>query len=418
MFLSLTVSNWVSFRETSTLSMVSGKMFDNDRRFMPSAMGQNVARTAVIFGANASGKTNFLKAITFLSWFIHNSWREGDSDDVIPFFPFRFTKKLNVPSKFEVVTEDAQKNIYYYALSLTTKTVLSESLSVRKVGSKRKKMLFSREGEVYHRYPDSGFLLKDIPASIRRRNASFIATVKQTELTCFNGFLETMRVQSNVNFIGRVERRPQNGFKDLAHNEELRTHVEQMLADFDTGISALRIKTQKAKDDPKLNQDPTIQQAIESVLGKVAVKVFMESEIYHVSAVHVVDGHKYILPLQFESNGTVQLISLLPEMLKVLDVGSVLVYDELEHGIHPNLLPFLLDLFYSEENNPHGAQLICSCHASDIMRTLDKRQIAFTQKNERQESELYMLDDFQRVRNDDNYEAKYLSGVYGAVPEL
>ncbi len=418
MFHSLTLSNWDSFKDPSTLSLVGGKSVDGDSRFTPSSIGGNIARTAVIFGANASGKTNFLKAFSFLSWFIKHSWQAADSRTSIPFSPFRFNKEPRRPTTFELVTEDSNKTVYYYTLSLTQKSVLSESLSAREAGTRRRRMLFSREGEEYHRYPGSGFTLKDLPLSVRRRNASFISAVRQTELNCFDGFLETMRIRTNVDFSGRIERTEGFEFKELAHNESMRKRVEQLLSSFDTGISELKIKTQKAKDNPAFAQNATLQQKIAELFGGPIVHDFMNSEIYRVTTIHQIDGQAYSLPFSHESNGTEQLVRILPQILKVLHDGAVLVYDELEHGIHPNLLPLLLELFYSPSDNQHGAQLICTCHTADIMHTLDKRQIAFTQKNGRQESELYMLSDFNQVRNDDNFVAKYLSGVYGGIPRI
>ncbi len=92
--------------------------------------------------------------------------------------------------------------------------------------------------------------------------------------------------------------------------------------------------------------------------------------------------------------------------------------DEIERNLHPNILPTLVNLFTSEETNPKGAQLICATHTPILMSVLSKYQIFLVQKNQECESEVYRLDEFPGIRNDENIFKKYLAGAYGGVPNI
>ena len=139
---------------------------------------------------------------------------------------------------------------------------------------------------------------------------------------------------------------------------------------------------------------------------------------YDVYVHHSVGGQDFKLTLYQESKGTQKLLPLLTKILSHSEYWGILIYDEIEFSLHPLLLQSLLELFYEEETNPHGAQLICTCHSTDCMNFLHKRQVFLTEKNEEQESSLVRLSDMAGVRNDDNIMQKYLSGTYGGVPKL
>lgn len=139
---------------------------------------------------------------------------------------------------------------------------------------------------------------------------------------------------------------------------------------------------------------------------------------YDVYVHHSVGGQDFKLALYQESKGTQKAIPLLTKIFLTLNTGGILVYDEIEFSLHPLLIQSLLDLFYDEDMNPLGAQLICTCHSTDCMSHLHKRQIFLTEKDENQESSLIRLSDMIGVRNDDNFMQKYLSGAYGGVPCL
>ncbi len=105
-------------------------------------------------------------------------------------------------------------------------------------------------------------------------------------------------------------------------------------------------------------------------------------------------------------------------MLPTLAKSGVVVIDEMEADMHPDMLTTLLNLFINPEINPHNVQIIFTCHAHEVLNLLDKTQVMLVEKNENGMSEAWRLDEMQGVRRDDNLYAKYRAGAYGAVPNL
>ena len=409
---SLKVKNFFSFREEQEFSLSGVASTEDDRRFFNTQSGKNVAKVGMIYGANASGKTNFLKSMAFLTWFLANSWRRLEEKSEIPYDPFIFTKENQGPTEFEIISESLKGVVYRYKLIFTAKKVLHESLRMRNKGDTRAVFLFIRDEEVYKIYPRVDFSLKDVPKTVLRENASFVAAARQMNVTDFDDFFQSVFcvsvIQGSVDSSFMMER---NIFKILENNQNGRLFVEKYLKEFDMGISRLEIKKKEVPD--------VVRKKINELLNSVVKDTNdVDFDIYNARIVHEIGGKEYSLQIEQESNGTQKMIPLLTWIFFTLSCGGILVYDEIEHALHPLLMEPLLDLFYDEEINPHGAQLICSCHATDSMNFLHKRQIYFASKNVNQESLLTRLSDIAGVRNDDNIMQKYLSGVYGGVPSL
>lgn len=407
----LKVKNFYSFLGEQEFSLSGMKSTLNDRRFMVTPSGKNIAKVAMIYGANASGKTNFLKAFSFLSWLILYSWEDLSQNDEIIFSPFHFMMTHSTQTEFEVLTESTTGILYNYSIRLTQEKIIHESLRMRPLNSSRFVFLFNRDEEYYKTYASAKFSVKDIPQKALRKNASFISAIKQTDIVCFDDFIDSIHILSNVSTSGRIRDNLQNSFRILSKNKEIKEFVEDQLKKCDFGISKIDIKKRKLSEEEK--QEFT----------KISCKFFepidnQDIEYYTAYTFHTVNGTTYKFPFRQESNGTRQALSFLTKTFLALKVGGILIYDEIEDGIHPLLLQSLLELFYDEESNPHGAQLICTCHSTDCMNFLHKRQVFLVEKDENQESSLLRLSDVAGVRNDDNIMPKYLSGAYGGVPCL
>ena len=107
-----------------------------------------------------------------------------------------------------------------------------------------------------------------------------------------------------------------------------------------------------------------------------------------------------------------------PYLYHVLSRGGLAVMDEFDNDIHALLMPELINLFQSRETNPNDAQILMSCHNPSVLECLSKEEIYFTEKDSLGRTEIYGLKDVQDVRRDANLYAKYLSGVFGAVPRI
>lgn len=412
---SLKIKNFYSFREEQKFSLLGTKSTSKDQRFMTTPSGKNVARIAMIYGANASGKTNFLKAFSFLSWFIQYSWRNLSQNEHFSFMPFVFTDNEKTTS-FEIVVESHNGHIYTYSLELTLAKIYKESLKIQKEGKGRHVYLFSRTNDNIKVYESAKFSMNENVATLVRSNASFISTLLQTNIDVFSDFVSAMVLKSNVQFWGRTQKDVHSCIDILVNNDDIRCHVEDFIKKSDTGISRIEIKEFKVEEEDERKMLSLLTKNLPNIPSLDTAK--SKFSFYEVSTIHIINNLEYKFSFELESNGTQQVISFLAEALSILQQGGIFVYDELEHGIHPLLIQQILDLFYDEATNPRRSQLICTCHATDALNFLHKRQIFFTEKNETQESCIFRLSDIAGVRNDDNIMQKYLSGVYGGVPYI
>jgi hypothetical protein len=124
------------------------------------------------------------------------------------------------------------------------------------------------------------------------------------------------------------------------------------------------------------------------------------------------------MPLHLESAGTRHFVKLYPMIAKVLSTGGVLLLDEIDASIHPMVLPEILRWFHDPRRNPADAQLWMTCHNVSLLDTLIKEEVLFTEKNSAGRTLVYGLADIAGVRREDNFYKKYLSGVFGAVPQI
>ena len=139
---------------------------------------------------------------------------------------------------------------------------------------------------------------------------------------------------------------------------------------------------------------------------------------YLVLGVHTLsDGSRHELQWMEESSGTRMAFTQLRYLLSVLADGGIAVIDELESDMHPHMIEPLLDLFASSHTNPHNAQIIFTSHSIETIGLLGKSQVFLVEKKDGA-SEAWRLDTMDGVRVQDNLYAKYMSGAYGAVPQL
>jgi AAA15 family ATPase/GTPase len=402
---SLAVRNFASFQEETLVEFTVGPKAGHREIFLPSTQ-PNIRVNAVtgVFGANASGKTNLLKGIAFLRYFILASASE-QPDKEIPIEPFVFVPDEQGESNPIVfgLEFEFEGELYRYDLELTPKRVLFESLHKKEA---RYRYLFERRWDAVNGKYD--FKSQDIGPSKQialRENASFLASavLQQHEFAQkISHYFQQLYV--NIHYLGRMQNHDPEvgnilGAADFFHQRgDLLGTAERYLIGADLGISKLKIGEIKL-----LNTE-----------GKEESAPFPIVE-------HQVAGRPYLRPLLHESRGTQALFVLLRYILPVLESGGVAVIDEFETGLHPHMVQAIVQLFYSQENNPKHAQLIANFHSDYLLQeTLEKYQIVLTEKNPvTLSSEAWRLDEVKgAARNDANHYAKYHAGAYGGIPNL
>jgi AAA15 family ATPase/GTPase len=404
---SLVIKNFTSFQEPTVVEFTAGPKAGRRRIFLPSSQsGVYVNAVTGVFGPNASGKTNLLKAIAFLRHFILNSASaKPDEEIAVEGFAFTETGEEMPLHPVQLCLEfEFEGQLYRYEVELNTKRVWSESLHRK---DQRFRYLFERTWDTalgsYH------FKAQDIgPAKhiTLRENASFLASAvlqEHPEATRIATYFKEL--YSNIHGAhGRMPTHEPELFNILPatnfykKNSEVFADAEAHLVRADLGISKLRIDEARF-----LRAD-----------GKEEAMSFPVVE-------HLVGGKKFTRPLLQESRGTQSLFVLLRYILPVLRSGGVAVIDEFETGLHSHMVKAIVELFYSPESNPKGAQLIASFHTDYLLQsTLEKYQIVLTEKNpETLSTEAWRLDQVKgAARNANNHYAKYHAGAYGGIPNL
>ncbi|MFR1062993.1 AAA family ATPase, partial [Intestinibacter bartlettii] len=196
-------------------------------------------------------------------------------------------------------------------------------------------------------------------------------------------------------------------------NEEFIQRYLDILKSVDTTVKNLIIDLKENGDIP-IDEDDEFQSK-DVIIKNIRVDVSSVHDVYK--------EHKKVseveLPfLKYESNGTIKLFGILPSIFEALDTGGVLFIDELENGLHPLVVEFIIKLFNDTSINPKNAQLICSTHNTLLLEKCRRDQVWFMDKNEYGESKLSRLSDFLNIRKNDNISEKYLKGVFGAIPKF
>lgn len=392
-------SNFFSFAEENEVSFVVGKTMPKDNSIFFSQSNRRLSKIIAVLGPNASGKTNLLKVLPFLRWLMLSSFQSGEAGKMLRYSPFAFHKPER-PSIIEIEFEE-KGILFRYHISFSKNQILAERLFEKR--ESRFSYLFKREnnkGKKVIQIRNLGVTGKTLD-SILRSNATLFSTLIQTEN---QKILQIARPISNLSAdVDRLGRFRSDNFSQLLDASEyfnknpkaLNKH-SNLVKTFDLGLSDLRIRLIKS--------------------NKEANKEI--SEFPFLFASHKFRGVEKTFPFFEESSGTQRILILLKQMLSVMEIGGILILDEFEFDLHPLVIPHLLKTFIDPTLNPKNAQLLLSTHSADVINELHKQQIVLVEKNSDGSSECWRLDEMKGVRSDENHLSKYLSGAYGAIPEI
>lgn len=410
MLLQFLCSNFASIRDEVILSLEPAAAVKDHPENIVHKGDYSALSEIAIYGANASGKTNLFRAMTYALMIIRDS-SNRQVNEPIPVIPFKFDDiSSSKPTKFEFtfVAQDNRK--YIYGFSVDRVKVHEEYLY--SCSSSGESMIFDRTEEKYE-FSDDLRLELELIQRMNTPNKLFLATAtswnfKHT-LMPYKWLSEGINTFNNA--IVSYTRIPGFILKMYYEDQGYTDFTKDLLKQADINIDNIYINPQSIPDlNISLNEpgDKT-----DVMLMQPTIKIFTE---------HSIKGSdkKYQLPLQEESLGTRMLFCYSPLIKLALDLGKTLFIDELERSIHPALVKFLVNMFRSPENNPNGAQLIFITHDTALLArsTFRLDQIYFTEKNTNSAvTSLYSLDEF-KVSKTDNIEEGYLMGRFGAIPFL
>ena len=405
---SFTFKNFCSFANSATISFedIRKGVETKNNMFIDTTSGARISKVMIVIGPNASGKTNALKALAFLSWFVRNSFAglEGEKEAILV-DSFAFSEDKESVSEFELVF-DHNNTIYKYILHLCQTHVIKEEL-YRKEETQHFNYLFKRNWNPKTESSDivQRINLKtEVVKEILRKNVSLIAAsvaIKNDILTDIASFWQN--IISNVNRMGKLWDTSSLGDRGLFEatevynkNQNLFNKAVQFLKDIDLGRDGVLIKEGEARN-PKTGE---------------------AKKMYLPYGVHKVNEKQYNLPFAFESSGTKNMFVLLHFLMPAIEQGGIAVIDELEIDLHPHAVPQIIELFANPATNPNNSQLLFTSHSLEVLNHLEKEQIILVEKKQECKSELYRLDELKGIRRDDNIYAKYMAGAYGAVPNI
>lgn len=427
MIIEFSVTNFCSFRGRQTLSLVaSNRVTDLPENVLevdiPGMQDTSLLKSAAVYGANASGKTNLFRAMAFMRDLVVDSAVKQKPGQEIRVSPFRLDAACaSAPSEFEInfIHEDTR---YQYGFVVDRKRVSHERLYAYPAGLPQRwfERTFVSATEKYQwRFSPHFNGDKETLKSMTRDNVLFLSLAAQLNdpqmTTVYRWFHEHLRL---VDFLSPLAQENLLRVTAQVFLDPLAVQgqeaVRNLIAKADLGLCDVKVE-EKVIDD-------SVFERISSQALRVALRDTMaETKVTNVSWVHrMIDGAQTVAFSEAdESAGTLKFFSLLVPWLATLSDGYTLFVDEIGASIHPLLLRSLLDMMHNPKTNSQGAQLVFTTHDTTLLdHTLFRRdQVWFTEKDPEGATCLYPLTDY-KPRKKEALQKGYLAGRYGAIPFL
>ncbi|MBE1530888.1 AAA family ATPase [Actinomadura algeriensis] len=402
MLLSFRVANHRSLRTEQQLLLTPTYAADE-----PDDASWEALPVAGIFGANASGKSNVIDALEYMSDMVRGSFRENEPEGGIERHPFALDPAmLEEPSTYvvDVIIGDVR---YTYGFVLDDVRIIEEWMYSYPL--QRKRIVFHRREDEYEYGEHSPKELRQVE-QLTEPNVLFLSVGVRTKQRLLLPVYEWFR-----NLEWRTT--PQTPIPNWMYGRTARIDADYLrrivvlLRAADTGIEDAQLVDESEEEyAERVSRLPARVRNVERPRRK------------YLSFQHRgVDGNAATLSLREQSTGTQSLYMLALPAFLALDRGTPFLVDELDSSLHSFLTAQLIKLFREPETNPRGAQLIFTSHDVSLLgriqgeEVLQRDHIWFTQKDECGATELFPVSDFN-PRKDENRERRYLAGRYGAVP--
>lgn len=403
MVLEIRISNFYSikdeiildFRGANINTAIAKSLSNNVFEFN----GSKVLKTLAIYGANASGKSNIIKAIRFCHTLVYES-HQYNENTVYNYHPFKFNGYKNKPSTYFI--RFVSNNIEFeYSFSLTREQIITESLYYYPKG--RIKLIFSRDersGNLKKDKYNFGDLIKkpmDVADSTSNKTL-FISRASQMDREIGKEIFNYFHSQFILNYVGFGG----STLETMMNNNKHQLIEAIKLADSDIVDVKLRSLKQPVKHFHADADQMTL--SVEDIIQDV-----VEIKTYHKASPDT--------PFDFlteESQGTIKLFFIMLTILDVVKNNKVLLIDEIEDSLHPLIIEYIFNIFRSGDK----AQLLCTTHNTRLLdlKKVRKDQVYFVNKRIDGSSDLYSLYDYSDFRDTMDLEKAYLQGRFDAVP--
>ena len=415
MLISFSVENFRSFKEEATLSMVAsnGKEMRDSHVFTPELKNGvksfDLLRSAVVYGPNAGGKSNFFNALDKMETIVLTSNKDDECiDDILPFL--LSDKTDTEPSTFEVIMMiDGVR--YQYGFSATSERIHAEWLFAFPKGNPQK--WFERD---YNKKTRQYEYAKCDALKGQKKAWQDTTIPKALFLSTAVHFNSTQLQPIRDWFVKKAHFINAGGVSSYYSMKYCDEHGGKKIIDFlktaDFAIEDIKIKQEEFSPEqlPKTMPEPLAN----FIAGEMKGQKQFDAE-----TIHKTEGGKSVnFHLSIESDGTQRMFALAAPFLYALEQGHVLIIDELNQRLHPHLMQYLIEIFNSPKTNPNNAQLIFTTHAVSLLKKdiFRRDQIWFCERDANQATTLFPLTDFKPRKEHEDFEAYYMGGRYGALP--
>ena len=393
------VENFKIFKKKVVFSMFARKSkhtFDNN--------GENLLKTSLIYGPNASGKSTLFQAFALLRNGIISSANNPEGS-ILPYQPFALSPVEDKPVFYEVVFSMGKK-IFKYNFSILKNEIHTENLFEILSTKKEKEYLIRKKQniKVFFDFKNS----QDVAEVKTRKEVLFLSAASQ-----WNNELAMQIVEGfkNINVIsgpdsGNYRGYTMNLFKTGGGKKD---KILDFLKKADFCIESGSVEKMKL---PEFVRKQISIVGTKDIPNEVDT-IFFEHNKFDIKGTKI-GTTKF--NIGDESAGTQKFFDVLGPIVDTIENGKVLLVDEFDNSLHPYLTKFILDLF--ERNNPNNAQLIVTTHDTSLLsrKEFNKEQFWFTEKDKFGAGNLFSLAEFKTQRNDTEFSQKYLEGRFGALP--
>lgn len=411
MLISFTLQNFRSFRDRYTLNLhvEQGDELAQNIAWSDKDKKIPVLRTAAIYGPNASGKSNLLRSMLYALQLILSS-HKFDKNSGVPFYePYLLDEKMaQEPTYFEIDFLVFGTR-YRYSFSYTGQEIVSEEFAI--YASNKEAVLYSRQQGQDINSMTLGGLLRG-----KRRKIAFMPNQLYFSVAAnVEGgpavIAEVWNVLNNYASINLDNLLLPWRTNFLLSNENGQHKLLRFLKAAGTGIESLSVE----------KNDEQLLSSMYNALNPYERLKMIEANKYKIRCGHINrQGGMTYFDLANESVGSARFLWLIGHIYYALLRGEVLVIDELNNSLHPQLAEFLVELFNDPEINANNAQLIFSTHDITLMNPAYMRrdQLFFVDKDADGASELYSLDAFNEVRKNTPFSKWYLQNRFQAMPDI
>ena len=410
MIVEFRAQNYLSFGSMLEFSMAATPDDTNKDNATYKVGDDLYLRTAAIYGANGSGKSNFISAYRYMRSIVMGREDFNGSKFKLD------NQKAKEPSFFEVVFIGSDNNKYRYGFELGDAEIVSEWLFCSKTS--KETTYFTREGQeiTVGRAFKEGKGLEEKTKNNRlflRVVADLNGKSSQLVIDWFKGTRALNGISTaNISTLAEI----------IERGDSYRKRIVDMLHAFDIQMEDFRLKESSTNviDVDQIEGAPDSFRKVLTVLNE-----YLKSDEYKPTPEVMTVRKKYSgkkpadeieLKMEEESHGTQKLFAIAGFIVDALDDGSTLFIDELESQLHPMVTKQIVKIFNSKETNKKNAQLIFSTHDTNLLSELRRDQVWFTEKDKYGDSHLYSLVEYKNPRKDASLEKDYIKGKYGAIP--